>query len=515
MTPAPQLLKIAFVGDYPPRNCGIATFTRDLRDSVAARHPEIECSVLAVNDLTDGYDYPHEVRFQLQEQRLRDYRDAAQFLRLNRFDVLCLQHEFGIYGGPSGAYVMALLDEATIPVVTTLHTILEEPTADQRRVMSKITSRSQRLVVMTKRGKQMLEQIYAVASDKIDVIPHGIPETSLVNPDEFKEAIGVENKHVLLTFGLLSPGKGIEYVIHALPEITAHHPDLIYVVAGVTHPNLVRDEGELYRFELERLATKLGMSKHVAFHNHFVGNEELKQLISAADIYVTPYLNKAQITSGTLCYAFGAGKVVVSTPYWHAEELLADGRGVLVPFRDSDAIAQAIIDLLNDKAKLRVMAEQAYRLGQETTWDRTAGRYFGSFQKARLDHRTYLRPGFTVRTLAQEPLDLPELKLDHLDRLTDTVGIFQHALFAMPNYAHGYCTDDNAVHSCSWRFWKRTMSNCRPKEDWLRRTPRSFNMPSIRTSAAFGTSCLSIDVGWTRWARTTVMAVAYGRSAPV
>ncbi|MCG6870284.1 MAG: glycosyltransferase family 4 protein, partial [Gammaproteobacteria bacterium] len=299
--------KIAFVSDYLPRRCGIATFTHDLRTAVATLYPEAECGVVAVNDVSEGYDYPPEVRFELGEQRLRDYQEAVNFLRFNGFDVICLQHEFGIYGGRSGSHILAILREVNLPVVTTLHTILEEPALEQRRVMDEIVRQSERLVVMTERGRRILREIYGVPAVKIDLIAHGIPDTPLVDPNSLKDQFGVEGKKVLLTFGLLSPGKGIEYVIQALPEITRQYPDLIYIVLGATHPHLVRAEGERYRLSLERLAEKLGMTQHVAFYNRFVELEELKQFLGAADIYITPYLSKAQATSGTLCYAFGCG----------------------------------------------------------------------------------------------------------------------------------------------------------------------------------------------------------------
>ena len=436
--------KIAFVADYPPRKCGIATFTHDLYHAVAAQYPAAECCVLAINDVPEGYDYAPDVGFEIQEQHLRDYQEAANFLRLNGFDVLCLQHEFGIYGGKSGGHVLALLRQVNLPVVTTLHTILEEPSPDQRRVMDEIVKQSERLVVMTEHGRAILQDVYSVPGSKIDLIAHGIPDTPFVDPNSLKDQFGLEGNKVLLTFGLLSPGKGVEYVIRALPEITKQHPDLVYVVLGATHPNLLRLEGESYRLRLERLAEKLGMSQHVAFYNRFVGIEELKQFIGAADIYLTPYLIEEQATSGTLCYAFGCGKAVISTPYWHAKELLAEDHGVLVPFKDSDSIARAVTDLLSEEKHLKAMSKQAYLLGREMIWSQTAKHYFGSFRRARADHRHDHDRRFTVKTLAHRPIELPELSLDHMERLTDSIGMFQHAAYAMPNYAEGYCTDDNA-----------------------------------------------------------------------
>jgi glycosyltransferase involved in cell wall biosynthesis len=443
MKPASQPSNIAFVSDYLPRRCGIATFTHDLRNAVAAQYPDAKCGVLAVNDVPEGYDYGPEVQFELQEQRLRDYQEAVNFLRFNGFDAICLQHEFGIYGGRSGSHVLAILREVDLPVVTTLHTILREPSPDQRRVMDEIVRQSERLVVMTERGRTILREVHGAPAAKIDLIAHGIPDTPFVDPSSLKDQFGVEGKKVLLTFGLLSPGKGIEYVIRALPEIVRHYPDLIYIVLGATHPHLVRAEGESYRLSLERLAEKLGMRQHVAFYNRFVEQEELEQFIGAADIYITPYLSKAQATSGTLCYAFGCGNAVISTPYWHAEELLADDRGLLVPFHDSASIATAVCGLLEDEARLDAMRERAYRSGRGMIWSQAARHYFASFFKARGDHRHH-GPRFAVRTLAQQSIELPELTLDHVERLTDSIGIFQHAAYAMPSYADGYCTDDNA-----------------------------------------------------------------------
>ena len=436
--------KIAFIGSFLPRRCGIATFTHDLHQAMTAQYPDAECGVLAVNDVPEGYDFGPEVRFTIQEQSLRDYQEAADFLRFNGYDVLCLQHEFGIYGGRSGSHILALLRQVNLPVVTTLHTVLHAPNPDQRRVMDIIVSQSERLVVMTERACSILQTVYHAPAEKIDLIMHGIPDMPFVDPSFFKDQFGVEGKKVLLTFGLLSPGKGLEYVIRALPEITQQYPELMYIVLGATHPSLLRSEGERYRQSLERLAQKVGMQQHIAFYNRFVELAELKEFIGAADIYLTPYLNKEQITSGTLCYAFGCGKAVISTPYWHAEELLADQHGILVPFQDSNAIAKAVMTLLADEAHLNAMRKRAYLLGREMVWSETVHHYFASFGKARATHRHHHIPRFAVKTLAEKPLALPDLKLDHLERLTDSVGLFQHAVFAMPNYEHGYCTDDNA-----------------------------------------------------------------------
>jgi glycosyltransferase involved in cell wall biosynthesis len=441
---ASEIRKIAFVADYLPRKCGIATFTSDLCSSMVAQYPGSRCFVVPVNDVEGGYDYPSEVRFEIEEQDISSYQRAADFLNLSNMGVVSLQHEFGIYGGPAGAHVLAFLHELKVPLVTTLHTILPAPNPDQRRVMLELIARSTRLVVMTQRGREFLEGIYGAPSSKIDVIPHGIPDMPFVDPNFHKDKFGVEGKIVLLTFGLLSPNKGIEHVLNALPEVLAEFPNLVYIVLGATHPNLLREEGEAYRFSLERLAKRNRIQKNVIFYNRFVDIEELKEFIGAADLYITPYLDEAQITSGTLSYAFGAGKAVISTPYWHATELLAEDRGVLVPFRDSKVIAQEILGLLRDEPRRHVIRKQAYMLGREMIWSNVAKLYMHSFEQARLERAELSRKSFAIKTLDQQAGLLPDLRLDHLFRMTDSTGIFQHALFSVPNFSEGYCTDDNA-----------------------------------------------------------------------
>ncbi|HNQ90589.1 MAG TPA: glycosyltransferase family 4 protein [Verrucomicrobiota bacterium] len=439
-----DLHRIAFVGDYLPRKCGIATFTSDLRNAVAALGRRFECPVVAVNDRVEGYAYPPEVRFEMPEADLPLYQLAADFLNLTNVDVVCVQHEFGIFGGPAGSHLLALLRRLRTPIVTTLHTVLREPNADQGRVMQDLIRLSTRLVVMATKGESFLRDVYNAPPGKIDLIPHGIPDTSFVDPNYFKDEFDVAGRQVLLTFGLLSPNKGIEFALQALPAIVREFPNVVYVVLGQTHPNLLREQGETYRLSLERLAKDLGVQKHVVFFNRFVELEELKSFIGAADLYVTPYLNEAQITSGTLAYAFGAGKAVVSTPYWHATELLAEDRGVLVPFRDAAAIAQAVVQLLRDEPRRHAMRKNAYRLSREMVWSSVAAQYMKSFEQARLDHSFLGRRSSPIRTLDQQPDLLPELKLDHLSRLTDSTGLFQHAIFTAPHFAEGYCVDDNA-----------------------------------------------------------------------
>lgn len=439
-----RLAKVAFLGDYLPRKCGIATFTTDLRCAIAKEFPALQCPVVPVNDIESGYDYPPEVRFEIAEQDLPSYLRAADFLNITAVDVLCVEHEFGIFGGPAGSHVLALLRELRMPIVTTLHTVLREPNDEQMRVMRELIRLSTRLVVMSERGRGFLRDVYHTPAAKIDLIPHGIPDMPFADPNYYKDEFSVAGKQVVLTFGLLSPNKGIEYALRALPSVIREFPDIVYIVLGQTHPNLLRDEGEAYRLSLERLAKELGVQKHVVFFNRFVEVDELMRFIGAADIYLTPYLTEAQITSGTLAYAFGAGNAVISTPYWHAAELLGQDRGKLVPFRDSQAIAAAVVALLRDDPGRHAMRKNAYILGRAMIWSHVAQRYVKSFEQARLDHSFVGTKSSPIKTLDEQPDQLPELKLDHVFRMSDSTGIFQHASFIVPNFAEGYCTDDNA-----------------------------------------------------------------------
>jgi len=438
----PEINQIAFIGDYLPRRCGIATFTHDLFQAVSQHYPHVDCLVAPVNDSPAGYDYPPEVRYEIQEQDLDSYRRTADYLNFNNVDLVSLQHEFGIYGGPAGSYILALLRALRMPVVTTLHTVLREPNVDQRRVMKELVALSSRIVVMSERGKTLLAEVFDTPEEKVDVIPHGIPDMAFVDPNFYKDKFGVEGKYVALTFGLLSPGKGIEYVLRAIPEVVKIFPNFVYVVLGATHPNLVRDQGEAYRQSLERLAGELGIRKHVSFYNRFLELKELKEFLGAADIYVTPYLNQAQISSGTLAYALGCGKAVISTPYWHAEELLAEGRGVLVPFADSSSIAREIIALLSDESARHAMRKRAYMAGRSMVWSHVAHLYMDAFHQARQGKPHKSRK--ELPTLDQQTWALPTIRLDHLRRMTDSTGMLQHARYNIPNFKEGYCTDDNA-----------------------------------------------------------------------
>lgn len=409
-----------------------------------------------MNDRAQGYAYPPRVRFEIKEKDLESYRHAADFLNFNNADILCVQHEFGIYGGSAGSHLLALLREVRMPVVTTLHTVLRDPDPAQRRVMEELVSRSSRLVVMSRKGAEILNETYGVPDDKVDIIPHGIPDIELVESRFFKGQFGVEGKKVLLTFGLIGPGKGIEQVIEALSVIVKRHPHVVYLVLGATHPNQIASDGERYRLSLERLTQDRGVKDHVIFYNRFVSLDDLKEFIGATDIYVTPYLNEAQVTSGTLAYVFGAGKAVVSTPYWHAQELLADGRGVLVPFHNPEGIARGVCDLLDDPNRMSKICRDAHAAGREMIWPAVAQRYLETFQSAMSerrvsqlpiahpDRRSAPRSAFAEWTLARRPYELPPLCLDHIERMSDGTGIFQHAIFNVPNFHEGYCVDDNA-----------------------------------------------------------------------
>jgi glycosyltransferase involved in cell wall biosynthesis len=436
--------RIAFIGNYLPRQCGIATFTTDLCEAIAKKYTGTTCIALPVNDVLTGYAYPSRVRFEITENDIDSYLRASDFLNINNVDLVSLQFEYGIFGGKAGSHILALLKRLRMPIVTTLHTILKNPDPDQRRVLEEVAALSDRLVVMSERGSEFLSDVYQVSLEKVDMIPHGIPDVSFVDPSFNKDLFGVEGKFVLLSFGLLSSNKGIETVISALPDIVARYPDTVYIIVGATHPHVIQHEGETYRLSLQWLAQQKGVESNIIFYNRFVSSEELIEFISAADIYITPYLNEAQITSGTLAYTLGAGKAIVSTPYWYAQEVLSDGRGVLVPFRNPAALAEQVINLLENEVERHAMRKRAYKFGRAMIWSEVAQRYMESFKRARAERRHYIPPNFSVKALDKHPWELPPIKLDHLQNMTDDTGIFQHALFTVPNYSHGYTTDDNA-----------------------------------------------------------------------
>ncbi len=452
---------IAFVGDYVPRQCGIATFTSDLCEAVAQQAgSKFDVFTVAMNDVPEGYPYPDRVRFEVRQNTLADYRLAADFLNIQQVSAACLQHEFGIYGGTSGAHILALLRRLRRPLVTTLHTVLQQPNDAQRQVMVQLSRLSDRLVVMSDRAADMLKQLYRVPAEKVVHVPHGIPDIPFVDPNFYKDQFGVEGRTVLLTFGLLSPGKGIEYAIEALPGIVRRHPDVVYIVLGATHPHVKRESGEEYRNSLARRVDELGLADHVMFVNRFVELRELCEFLGATDIYVTPYLNEAQVVSGTLAYALGAGKATVSTPYWYAQEMLADGRGRLVPFRDAEALAAQVTDLLDNPTDRHAMRKRAYSFCRRMVWKRVAQDYLGLFASAgeswvHRRHTAVAGPAGEEEKAKED--ELPEVDLRHLRLLTDGVGILQHCLYATPDRRHGYCTDDNArALIVTAMYWEQT-----------------------------------------------------------
>jgi glycosyltransferase involved in cell wall biosynthesis len=382
------------------------------------------------------------VAFEIGAGELASYRRAADFLNVNAVDVVSIQHEYGIFGGKAGALVLDLVRELRMPVVTTLHTVLAEPNASQSAVMDELAALSERLVVMSTNGAALLEKVHGVDPRKIDVIPHGIPGVPLAK--DSKDKLGLEGNDVILTFGLLSPDKGIEFVIDALPEIVAQRPNTLYVVVGVTHPHVKEAEGEAYRLMLESRAKRIGVDSSIVFHDRFVSHDELVEFLAAADIYVTPYLNPQQITSGTLAYAVGAGKAVISTPYLYAAELLGGGCGVLVPPRDSAAISRAALDILTSESRRRALEQRATSRGRAMTWPVVARGYLDCFDRASLATGQRRRATFKAKTLAKRPVELPDLDLGHVRLMTDDTGILQHATFAVPRRVDGYCLDDNA-----------------------------------------------------------------------
>ncbi|KPK49598.1 MAG: glycosyl transferase family 1 [Planctomycetes bacterium SM23_25] len=452
-------LPVAFVSDYLPRRCGIATFTHELCEAVASQgRRDHDVFAVAMNDVPEGYPYPERVRFEVRQSMQADYRMAAEFLNISQVSAVCLQHEYGIFGGASGSHILALLRRLRRPLVTTLHTVLREPTEEQERVLREIGRLSDRTVVMSDLAQDILEEVYGVPRNKVVMIPHGIPDVPFIDPTFYKDIFGVEGRKVILTFGLLSPGKGVEYAIDALPAVIEKHPDVVYIVLGATHPHIKRESGEEYRNGLVRRVGELGLKEHVMFHDRFVDLKELCEFLGAADIYVTPYLNEAQITSGTLAYALGAGKATISTPYWYATEMLADGRGRLVPFRDAGAIAEQINDLLENEVDRHAMRKRAYNFCRKMVWKRVAQRYLELFAEA--TEAWVSRQRGVVAAPAEPPEkqeELPETDLRHLRVLTDDTGVLQHCIYATPNRSHGYCTDDNArALIVTARHWDQT-----------------------------------------------------------
>jgi glycosyltransferase involved in cell wall biosynthesis len=438
-----QARRIAFIGNSLPRHCGIATFTSDLSRAMSDTLQETHTSIIAMTDDRQNYDYPPEVIFEIREAEVEDYFTAARILNEGHFDAISLQHEFGIFGGADGEFIISLLSRLRVPVVTTLHTVLATPTSSQRRVLLEVIAKSSRIVVMAEKGRSLLIDVYGVDAAKIDVIAHGIPDRPFHDPEIAKAKRDLAGRPVILTFGLLSPNKGIEVVIDAMPAVLERSPDALYIVLGATHPVLLRKQGEAYRESLRQRAESLGVDHAVQFLNQFVDLPTLLDFIALSDVYVTPYLDEAQMTSGTLAYSFGMGSAVVSTPYWHAKELLADGRGLLVPFGDGAAMGRAIASLLGDDDKRMAMRQSAYEAGRSMIWSHIAKLYLETIDRARTAYRA--PPGsHLVSLVIRRPPEITSLKLGHFHAMCDDTGIFQHAVYSVPDRSHGYCVDDNA-----------------------------------------------------------------------
>ncbi|MEM6750693.1 MAG: glycosyltransferase family 4 protein [Planctomycetota bacterium] len=440
--PSRPLQTVSLIGSYAPRRCGIGTFTADLAEAMQQARPDLKVRAVALNDRPEGYRYSDRVWFELNQHRLGEYQLAAEFLNTAHTDVVCLQHEFGIFGGEGGAFVLEMLRRLRMPVVATLHTVLRDPEPKYRVVADKLFAVCDKLVVMADRAVEFLTDIYGVPQEKIAVIPHGIPDVPFVDPAFYKDQFGVEGKKVILTFGLIGPSKGLENMIRALPSIVAKHPDAVYVIVGATHPGVLAHSGEEYRLGLQRLANELGVADHVVWFNRFVELDELTAFLGAADVYVTPYDNEAQITSGTLAYAVGAGKAVVSTPYWHASELLDDGRGRVVPFRDQAALASTITELFDHEVERHAVRKAAYQHGRAMRWSEVAQRYFEVFEEVRAHRRSHPQPASALRKAPAD--ELTEIKLDHLRTLTDSCGLVAHAKSTVPNRRSGYWLEHNA-----------------------------------------------------------------------
>ncbi len=438
--------RIACVGTYPPRRCGIATFTQDLCQAIEKESDQKRsCQIIAINDRMSRYNYPVNVRFEIRQHQPADYRLAADFANIRNSEIMLIEHEYGIFGGDCGEHLIGLLRNVRMPVVTTLHTVLADPSPQMAKVTDAIVAHSDRIIVMSDAAVQIIRERYRVPDEKIRMIPHGIPDFSFMDSSFYKDKFGVEGRMVMLTFGLLSPGKGVEYAIRALPELVKRHPNLVYVILGATHPHILQERGEEYRHQLQHLAEDLGVLDNVLFQNRYVDLEELCEFLMAADIYVTPSLAPEQICSGTLAYALGAGKAVVSTPYVYAKELLADNRGRLVPFRDADAIAKEVGDLLDDRTERQAMRKRAYLYSRNAIWSEVARSYLEVFDEVLHQPSIAMRRNSSYHAGATSLLHaVPEMDFSALFAMTDDVGIFQHGRCTIPDRNFGYCTDDNA-----------------------------------------------------------------------
>jgi len=432
-------LRVLFIGTYVPKECGIATFTSDLLNSVSGENNEVHCEVIALSDPSETYNYPEEVVFQIQRDKIEDYYRAADYINQSDADIVCLQHEFGLFGGNAGDYIFALLSGINKPVITTMHTVIREPELEYRVSTEKLIKYSEKLVVMSQAAVDMLKNVYKAPEDKIEIIFHGVPDYPFNNCSKYKKMLNLKGSPLVLTFGLLSQNKGIESVLEALPEVISQYPDLVYLVLGATHPMVKKTQGEVYRHYLENKVSELGLENNVVFHDKFVEKEELCNYILASDIYASPYLSREQIVSGALTYAMGMGKAIVSTPYWYAQEMLSDNRGLLVDFGDTDGFKNSLLYLIENPDECNGMRKKAYDFGRKMTWKNVGKEYNTVFSKALKNYNTY--PGIHNR-FNFLPNQLPEVKLDHLELLTDDVGIIQHTNLGVPARRYGYSTDD-------------------------------------------------------------------------
>jgi glycosyltransferase involved in cell wall biosynthesis len=436
-------MKLAIIGNYPPRECGIGTFTKNLFNSIMQdngnRKIPHEGFVVALNDYNNIYKYPEEVKLTIRQEHQGDYIEAAKFINLSGADICILQHEFGIFGGQSGVYVLPLLHRLEVPFIVTLHTILKSPSYNEKAILKEICKMAHNVIVMSNKAIEFLTDIYQVPSEKISLIEHGVPDINF-NAEDAKKKFKLSNRKVLLTFGFVGRNKGIETVINALPKVIKTHPEVLYIVLGKTHPNVIRHSGEEYRVFLHRLIKSLKLEKHVLFLNEFINVQDLFKYLSASDIYITPYLNEAQITSGTLSYAIGVGSAVISTPYWHASELLAEERGILFNFNDSENLTEILMNLLNNPAKLSELKRKAYDYGRGITWPKSGKKYALLAEKVLNEEPKLIEKKDPIFDL----FTLPPFSLDHINCLTDDTGIIQHAKYGIPNLKEGYCLDDNA-----------------------------------------------------------------------
>ncbi len=436
-------MHVTFASTYPPTACGLATFTQDLREAVGAV-PDVETAIAAIKGEGEalGGGASDEVLFEMRRAEEADYAAAAEFISYTGTDVVSLQHEFGIFGGAEGGHVIAFLDALQKPVATTLHTVLADPPPRYRRALLAVADRSERLVVMSEKARALLCEVYGVEAERVRVVPHGVPDVPFEDPDDHKAPLGFEGRTVLLTFGLLGPSKGVEHVLEALPEVAEAHPEVLYVVLGATHPEVKRQQGEGYRRKLKRHVERLGIEENVRFVDKYVEQDELKRYLHACDVYVTPYPAREQICSGTLAYAVGAGKAVVSTPYFHAEELLAEGRGRLVGFEEVGEMSRALKELVADGERRHAMQKAAYAYGRQMTWPRVGERYAEVLGEVAAGRRSASGRRTRTQRSIKQLITPGRISLDHLAAITDDTGVFQHVAYGIPARAHGYCTDD-------------------------------------------------------------------------